>query len=109
MAQAFEIAVEVQLAAGVGLLQSFQEQTAEQAAEHFHGQKESGTAGFPGSLRRQSAAGYHTVQMRMQQKVLSPGVQHGEEADDRTQVLGVSGDGEQGLRHGAEQDGVDGL
>ena len=44
--------------------------------------------------------------MRVMQEVLSPGMQHGEEPDLRTQMPGVGGDGAQRLRGGPEQDVV---
>ena len=40
-------------------------------------------------------------------EVLSPGVQHSEEADRRAQTLGIGGDSEQRFRCGAKQDAVD--
>jgi hypothetical protein len=43
----------------------------------------------------------------MVQQRLGPGVQDGQEADGGAQVLAVSGDLEQGLRGGAEQDPVE--
>ena len=47
------------------------------------------------------------MQMRMMKQVLAPGVQHGEEADLGAQVLGIGGDGAQGLGGGAEEQAVD--
>ena len=41
------------------------------------------------------------------EQVLAPGVEHGEKADLRTQVLGISGDGEQGFRRVPEQDAIE--
>jgi hypothetical protein len=41
------------------------------------------------------------------EQVLAPGVKHGEKADPGAQVLGISGDSEQGLRRGPEQDAID--
>ena len=37
----------------------------------------------------------------------TPCVEHGAEADAGAKVLGIGGDGDQGLGGGAEQDGVD--
>ena len=39
-------------------------------------------------------------------QVLTPGVQHGKEADGSAKMSGVGGDGEQSLRSGLKQDGV---
>ena len=41
------------------------------------------------------------------EQVRAPGVEHGEKADLGAQVLGISADGEQGLRGGSEQDAVE--
>jgi hypothetical protein len=46
------------------------------------------------------------MQVGMMEQVLTPGVEHGEKANLRTQMLGISGDGEQGLRRGLEQDAI---
>ncbi len=43
----------------------------------------------------------------MEMQILTPGMQHGEEADLRAQVFRVAGNGKQGLRRGTEQDVVD--
>lgn len=47
------------------------------------------------------------MQMRMMVQVLAPGVQHGEEANLGAEVLGIGGDGAQGLGGGAEEKAVD--
>ena len=39
-------------------------------------------------------------------QVLTPGVQHGKEADGGAEMFGVGGDGEQSFRSGLKQDGV---
>ncbi len=36
-----------------------------------------------------------------------PGVEHGGQADAGAEMLGVGGDGDQGLGGGLEQDGID--
>ena len=36
---------------------------------------------------------HHTMKVRMEKQVLSPTVQHGEKADFRPEVFGISGDG----------------
>jgi len=41
------------------------------------------------------------------EQIGAPSVEHGEKADLGPQVLGISADGEQGLRGGAEQDAVE--
>ena len=75
-----------------------QEQTAEQAREHAHGQEEAWPAGDPArAVGDEAAAGDDAMQMRMMEQVLAPGVQHGEEADLGAQMLRIGGDGAQGL------------
>src|ERR1039458_4034580 len=94
-------------AVGIGLFESLQEEGAEQAAEHTYGEKESRQASLPLTVGRESAARNDAVQVGMQMQVLPPGVQYGEEADLRAQVLRVAGNGKQRGRHSAEQDLVD--
>ncbi len=47
--------------------------------------------------------------MRVQEQVLTPGVQHGEETDLSAQMLGIGGDGEQGFGTDLEQEVVEDL
>jgi len=47
------------------------------------------------------------MNMGMESELLIPGVQHGEEADFRTEVTRIASDFEQGFRTGAEQQTVD--
>ena len=47
------------------------------------------------------------MQVGMMEQVLTPSVKYGEKADLGAQVLGISGDGEQGLRRGPEQDAIE--
>ena len=91
----------------ISFFESLQEEVAEQAAEHPHGEKESRQASLPLPIGREAAARNYAVQMRMQMQVLSPGVQDSEETDHRAQVFRVAGNGEQGSGHRAEQDLVD--
>ena len=42
----------------------------------------------------------------MKMQVLTPGVQHGKEADGGSEMFGIGGDGEQSFRPGLEKDGV---
>ena len=41
------------------------------------------------------------------EQVLAPGMDYGEKADLSAQVLGISGDGEQGLRRSPEQNAIE--
>ena len=49
------------------------------------------------------------MNVRMMLKILSPGVEHAEEADLRAEMLGIGGDLQQGRGAGAEQEIVDDL
>ena len=89
--------------------ESFEEEAAEQAGEHAHGQEEAGLAGDPARpVRRQAAAGNDDVDVRMVGQRRAPGVEDGGEADARAQMLRVGGDRGQGLGGGSEQEVVDG-
>src|SRR5271166_3873682 len=96
----------------VGLLQgreAVEEQAAEEAREHAHGQEESGLAGDPARpVGRQAAAGNDDVDMRVMGQRRTPGVENGGEADAGAQMFGVGGDRGQRLRGGPEQEVVDG-
>ena len=61
------------------------------------------------TVRRQSAAGHDAMQVRMKLEVLSPAVQHGKEADLRTEMFGIGRDGSQRLGRGPEENAVDHL
>jgi hypothetical protein len=47
------------------------------------------------------------MNMRMQMKVLSPGVQYRQKPDICTEAFGIGGDCEQCFRRGAEKDSID--
>jgi hypothetical protein len=91
--------------------QSFEEQAAEEAREHPHGQKEAGPAGNPAlAVGRKAAARDDDMGVRMVGQCRSPGVEDGGESDARAEVLGVGRDGDQGLGGGFEQQVInDGL
>ena len=104
-----EVAEEGEAAGLVQGCEPFKEEAAEQARQHAHGQEEAGPAGDPApSVRRQAAAGNDNVDMRMVGEHRAPGVQHGGEADARTEMLRVGGDGGERLGGGPEQEVVDG-
>ena len=46
------------------------------------------------------------MQVGMMKKILAPGVEHGEEADLRAEVLRIGGDDAQGIRRRSEQNSV---
>jgi hypothetical protein len=93
-----------------GVFQFFQKEPPEKACEHANRRKEARQAGDPALvIGREAPAGNDTVQMRMMQKILSPGMQNGEEANACAQMFRVAGNGEQGFGSGVEQDVVNRL
>ena len=86
------------------------ELTAKDATEHAYGQEE-GIAGMdPACVVRGKTSGRNqTMQVRMEQQVLTPTVQHGKETDLCAEMFGVGGDLEQGLGSGVEQQVVEDL
>ena len=94
LSESFQRGEELELAVVKGSPEVFEKQTAEQAGEHAYRQKESRTAGDPAlTVRADTAARHHTMQMRMKEQVLPPTVQDGEKTDLDTQVFGISSDG----------------
>ena len=70
-----------------------EEQAAEEARQDADRQEEPRATRDPaGAIRRQAAAWDDAVQMRMMDEGLSPGVQHGEEADLGPEMFGIGGD-----------------
>ena len=69
--------------------EAFEEEPAEEAREHAHGQEEAGPAGDPAlSVRREAAARDDAVDVRVVGHRRAPGVEHGGQADARAQMLG---------------------
>src|SRR2546428_12847883 len=60
-------------------------------------------------IGRQAAGGNHTVQVWMMHQGLSPRVQHAQEADNGTEVLGIGGHLQKRGGAGPEQETVDDL
>jgi hypothetical protein len=107
IAKSFELAVELDLAVSVGGFESLQIQTSKQPAEHAHRQEEVSSAGDPSlSVAGDSSAGDDAVHVGVMEQDLAPGVKDGKKADVRTEMLGICGDGEQGLRGGMEEQAV---
>jgi len=94
---------EVQLSGGEGLLQVMQEQAPKHPRQHPDRQEEPGSAGDPAlPVWRNAAAGNEEMNVWMVQQVLSPRVQHTEEANLRAEMLGIGSDRVQRLRRRAE-------
>ena len=85
-----------------------QEQPAEQAREHAHRQEEVWPTGDPTlAVERDAATGNDAVEVGVMGQRRAPGVEHRGEADAGAEMLGIGGDGDQGLGGGLEQDVVD--
>src|SRR5215472_14556990 len=88
----------------VGGVQPIEEQATEEPGEDRNGEEEAGPAGDPVlAIGRDAASRDDDVDMRMVGECRSPGVEHGGESDAGAEVLGVGGDGDQGLGGGFEQ------
>ena len=84
------------------------EQAPEEARKDPHGQEVTAPAGDPSlAIRRDPAPRRDAVHVRVMGQGRAPGVQHQGEPDACSQVLGVGGDGEQGLGGSLEQKAID--
>ena len=107
--QCCEFAVKVKLTLAEGIPHVDQECVAKSRAEDFYRKEKRASGSDPTrAVRSDTATRHHTVNVRVEVKVLSPGMQHGQKTDGRTQALGVRRNRQQSLRNGSEQDGVDG-
>ncbi|HJY87587.1 MAG TPA: hypothetical protein VKE24_12185 [Candidatus Acidoferrales bacterium] len=86
------------------------ELAAKDATEHAYRQEEGITGVDPTSAVRGETAGRNqTVDMRMEQQVLTPTVEHGKETDLCAEMFGVGRDLEQSLGSGVEQQVIEDL
>ncbi len=93
-----------------GVLERRDELAAKDATEHFDRKKESVAWFSPaGAIGRESTGRHHAMHMRVKFEFLTPGVQHAEEADLCTKMLGIACDFAQCFRTGSEQEIVDDL
>ena len=109
--QRFDFTDELNLVSVECFFQGLEKQTAEQARQDPHRQKEAGAARNPFAIgtgpRGYPAAGDNEMDMGMVQQILSPGVEYAEKADLRAQVLGIARDGEEGFGGGMKENAVD--
>jgi hypothetical protein len=89
----------------------FQESVAKEVTENFDGKEERlsifAARDPPRLVGTDSATRHDAMDMRMEVKILTPSVKHGEEADGRAQMLGVRRDGEQCLGNCPKEDAID--
>ena len=103
-----QIVEEVEASGVVSLPELFQEPPAEPLREHAHRQEEVWSTGYPTlAVQRDAAGGNDEVQVRVVGERRAPGVEHPGEANAGAEMLGVGGDGDQGLGGDLEQDAVD--
>ena len=99
---------ELQRAFGVGGGKPFAHEPPEQSREHLYGEEEFGFAGYPTQpVGRETSARDDAVHVRMMRQRRTPSVQHHGNADLCTQMFGIGGNREQGLRRRLEQGIID--
>ena len=102
--------MKIELAIIKGALERLVELSAKDATEHLDGKKEIVAWFDPARvIGRQSTGRHHAMYMWMELEFLSPAVQHTEEADFCTEMLGIAGHFEKGFRTGAKQEIVEDL
>src|ERR1700720_735283 len=105
-----QVSMKGELAVMKGMLERFLELAAKDAAEHLDGKKEVVAWFDPaGVIGRQATSRDHAMYMRVKFEFLTPRMQHAEEADLRTEMLGIARDFQKGFRTGAKQEIVDDL
>lgn len=99
---------EAEFTLGERRTESGQELAAKHPTQDANRQEEVAGRGHPtGAIRGQPAAGHDAMDMRVELKVLAPGMQHGQGAGLGTQELGVGGQLEHGLGGGPHEQVVD--
>src|ERR1019366_1161905 len=99
-----EVAEELEFTGSVGLFQRLEKQSAEEGAEDFHGEEEFAATGNPAFvIGRQTAGGNHAMEVGVEVEILSPAMEHREEAGGNTEMLRVGSNGEQGFGGGLEE------
>src|SRR5450759_2983160 len=102
------MSVELECAGLKGGLESSDELTAEDTAEHLDGKEEGAVRGDPAAVvRSEAAGGQHAVDMGMMLQSLIPGMEHAEEANLRAEVTRIAGDLQQSCSAGVKQQVVD--
>jgi hypothetical protein len=100
--------MEVELAIVKGLLESFDELSAKDFPQHRFGKKVVLSGANPaGVIEGKTASGNDAMDMGVKTELLTPGVQHTEEADLCTQAERIASHFEKCLRTGTEQEIVE--
>jgi hypothetical protein len=105
-----QVSMKFELAVMKGTLERFVEFAAKDCTEHLDGKKEI-VAWFDPvrAIGGQPTGRHHAVYMWVKFEFLSPAVQHAEEADFSTEMLGITSDFQKSFRTGAKQEIVDDL
>jgi hypothetical protein len=101
-----EISAELDFSVGVGFSQRGQKPTSEAAAQDPYQEKVRAATNPSRPIQRDPSSGDHTMDMGMEQQVLTPRMRHGEETDMGAKMPRVGRDLQQGLRNGAEQQAI---
>jgi len=110
LSQEPQVSMKGELAVMESTLECFVELAAKDATEHLHGKKEVVARFDPARvIGRQATSRSHAMYMRVKLEFLIPGVQHAEEADFCTEMLGIARDFEKGFRASAKQEIVEDL
>jgi hypothetical protein len=100
--------MEAELPLGISVSEKGEQLAAEQATEGPDGEEKFPSAGDPwGSIGRNPSGGHEAVKMGVLQQVLTPGVQHSEEADAGAEVPWIGRDLQQRLGNGAKQQAIE--
>ena len=103
-----QIPGKVQLASLKGQLESVDELAAKHPPEHGNGEKEARVRSNPaGVIEREPAGRNNAVDMRMNLKLLVPGVEHTEKADLSSEMFGVASDFEKSFCASTKQQTID--
>jgi len=103
-----QIPGKVQLVSLKGQLESGDELAAKHLPEHGNGEKEARVRSNPaGVIEREPAGGNNAVDMRMNLKLLVPGVEHTEKADLSSEMSGVASDCKKSFCAGTKQQTID--
>src|SRR5215468_4062318 len=101
--QMFEVSVKAELLLAEKALQSGDELATKDAAEYFHRKEERVLRMDPTRVvRRQTPRRYHAMHVGMSLQILSPCVEHAEEANLRAKMFRIGGDLRQRLSAGLE-------
>src|SRR5260370_10779880 len=110
LSEELQVSMKGELAVMKGALECVVELAAKDGAKHLDGKKEVVAWLDPVCvIGRQPTGRYHAMNMRVQFEFLTPGMQHAEEADFCTEMLGISCDFQKGFRTGVKQEIVDDL